>query len=152
MLVLLVASALRHRLPSIVFEQPNQLAELHSPILPGLPAGPCLEESGDGERRPGDDTSRVRQRWVRPIGEKRTAGRRPRNPATFLAALPSERPGSSDDDLTPREIAARDALLQVAHGERVSSETLAMLRSLRIGAIKRLLAEGDEQQPSLTDA
>jgi hypothetical protein len=28
-LVLLMTSALRHQLPSIVFEQPNELAELH---------------------------------------------------------------------------------------------------------------------------
>jgi hypothetical protein len=30
MLVLLMASTLRYQLPSIVFEQPNELAELHT--------------------------------------------------------------------------------------------------------------------------
>jgi hypothetical protein len=29
MLELLMATALRHHLPSVVFEQPNELAELH---------------------------------------------------------------------------------------------------------------------------
>jgi len=43
MLVLLMASALRHELPSIVFEQPDELTKLHSPIVPGLSAGSCPE-------------------------------------------------------------------------------------------------------------
>jgi hypothetical protein len=57
MLVLLMASTLRHQLPSIIFEQPNELAELHAAIVPGLSAGPCPEKSGERERRSGDDCS-----------------------------------------------------------------------------------------------
>lgn len=67
MLVLLVAAALRHQLPSIVFEQPNELAELHSPIVPSLPAGPCLEESGERERTPATTISQFAQHSVRPM-------------------------------------------------------------------------------------
>ena len=40
MLVLPVASSLSHQLPSIVFEQANELAELHLRIVPSLSAGP----------------------------------------------------------------------------------------------------------------
>jgi hypothetical protein len=53
MLVLLMASALRHQPPSVVFEQTNELAELHAPIVPTLSAGPCPKRSDDAERRSG---------------------------------------------------------------------------------------------------
>lgn len=39
MLVLLMASALRDQLRSVVFEDANELAELHSPIVPTPPTG-----------------------------------------------------------------------------------------------------------------
>jgi hypothetical protein len=51
MLVLLMASTLRDQPPSVVFEQANELAELHASIVPGLSAGPCPERSGEAERR-----------------------------------------------------------------------------------------------------
>jgi hypothetical protein len=60
MLVLLMAAALRDQLPSIVFEQSNELAELHSSIVPRFSAGPCPDESGERERRPSDDNLMVR--------------------------------------------------------------------------------------------
>ena len=60
MLVLLMASTLRHPLPSIVFEQPNELAELHAPIVPRLSAGPCPEKSGEREGRSRDEDLAVR--------------------------------------------------------------------------------------------
>jgi hypothetical protein len=39
MLVLLVATALRDELPAIVFEQPNELVELHTAHRGGASAG-----------------------------------------------------------------------------------------------------------------
>jgi hypothetical protein len=60
MLVLPMASALCLELPSIVFEQPNELAELHSPIVPWLSAGPCPEKSGELERGSDDQNLAVR--------------------------------------------------------------------------------------------
>jgi hypothetical protein len=60
MLVLLMASTLRYQLPSIVFEEPSELAELHSPIVPRLSAGPCPEKSGERERRSGEEDLAVR--------------------------------------------------------------------------------------------
>jgi hypothetical protein len=60
MLVLLMASTLRHQLPSIIFEQPNELAELHAAIVPRLSAGPRPEKSGDRERRSGEENLAVR--------------------------------------------------------------------------------------------
>src|SRR5579862_6992774 len=62
MLVLLMASALRYQLPSVVFEQPNELAELHSPIVPRLSAGPCPERLDQRELRSGDEDLAVRER------------------------------------------------------------------------------------------
>src|SRR5579884_4190887 len=50
-----MASALRHELPSVVFEQPNELAEVHPAIVPGLSAGPRADESGEVERRAADE-------------------------------------------------------------------------------------------------
>lgn len=60
MLVLLMASTLRHQPPSVVFEQTNELAELHASIVLRLSAGPCPKRSGDAERRPGYENLAVR--------------------------------------------------------------------------------------------
>jgi hypothetical protein len=43
MLILLMASALRHKPPSVVLEQSNELAQLHARIVPSSSAGPCLD-------------------------------------------------------------------------------------------------------------
>jgi hypothetical protein len=59
MSVLLMASALRNELPSVVFEQSDELAELHLPIVAGLSAGPCPAESGERERRASNDNLAV---------------------------------------------------------------------------------------------
>src|SRR5437867_11324112 len=55
MLVLLMASTLRDDTPSIVFEQPNQLTELHDVIVPRDSAGPCLHQSVEGQQRTRDE-------------------------------------------------------------------------------------------------
>jgi hypothetical protein len=43
--------------------------------------------------------------------------------------------------------AVRDALWRVVRGERVEPETLAMLRALRLDAVKAILSEGDGGRP-----
>ena len=60
MFVLLVASALSHELPSIVFEQPNQVSKLHLVIVPSDSAGSCPKQSGKRERHPSDEKLAVR--------------------------------------------------------------------------------------------
>ena len=67
MLVLLMASALRDQLPSIGFEQPNELAELHLSIVPRLSAGPCPESLASASSDPPTRTSRFAQYPVGPI-------------------------------------------------------------------------------------
>ena len=60
MLVLLMASTLRDQVPSIVFEQPNELAELHVAHRAERLDWPYLNESGEGERRTRDERLAVR--------------------------------------------------------------------------------------------
>jgi hypothetical protein len=61
--------------------------------------------------------------------------------------VPDPSSGIPDDDLRPEEIAARQSLWRIARGEDVPSETLVMLRTLRLGAIKRLLSEPESERP-----
>ena len=60
MFVLLMASTLRDQTPSIFFEHPNELTELHLPIVPRLSAGPRPGWSDERDRRPGDEDLAVR--------------------------------------------------------------------------------------------
>ncbi len=64
-----MASALCHQLPSVV-EQPDELAELHAPIVPGLSR---LGQVRNGQARPSGDpatrTARFAPYPVRPISE-----------------------------------------------------------------------------------
>jgi hypothetical protein len=64
--------------------------------------------------------------------------------------VPETPTGTPNDDLRPEEIAARQSLWRVARGEPVASETLIMLRTLRLGAIKKILSER-ESEPRVGD-
>jgi hypothetical protein len=67
--------------------------------------------------------------------------------ALVVPELPT---GTPDDDLRPEEIAARQSLWRIARGEPVPSETLMMLDTLRLGAIKKILSER-ESDPTTGD-
>jgi hypothetical protein len=56
--------------------------------------------------------------------------------------------GSAHEDLGPDEIAAREALLRLARGEKIPSETLELLRTLRISTVETLLADDEPPPPS----
>jgi hypothetical protein len=56
--------------------------------------------------------------------------------------------GSAHEDLGPDEIAAREPLLRLARGEKIPSETLELLRTLRISTLETLLSDDEPPPPS----
>ena len=58
---------------------------------------------------------------------------------------------STGEPLGADEIAAREPLWRIVHGEELPSETLAMLRTLRLSVIETIL-EGEPPPPPVDDA
>ena len=82
MVILLMASPLRDELPSIFFEQPNQLAKLHAPIVRGSRLGRASKSQVTASGEPPTSISRFAQYSVRPTrgcaGDGRTEAAEPR--------------------------------------------------------------------------